>query len=113
MVGVLKTPIHQSYVKYGREGRYIEMERLRAVEAYVDGGWQWRRFAAGALLALAMDALAFFFDLPPGYAQGSIFFFVVFVESWIWIMRWRTNLSLEVLDDLSERYGDRLAGSRA
>lgn len=113
MVRVLKTPIHQSYVKYGREGRYVDMERLRAVEGYVDGGWQWWRFAVGWLVALAMDGLAFFFDLPAAYAQGSIFFFVVFVEGWIWIMRSRTKLALRVLDDFSDRYGEKLAGGRA
>ena len=113
MVRVLKTPIHQSYVKYGRAGQYIEMERLRAAEGYVDGRWQWWRFAAGALLVLAMDGLAFFSDIEPGYAQGSIFFFVVFVEGWIWIMRAKAKLSLKVLDDLSDRYGEKLAGSRA
>jgi uncharacterized membrane protein len=112
MVGVLKTPIHQSYVKYGRAKEYVEMEKLRAVERYLTGNWQWWRFAAGAILAVAMDALSFF-DLGQGFAQGSIFFFVVFVESWMWIMRAKTKISLRALDDLSERYGEKLTGSEA
>jgi hypothetical protein len=65
----------------------------------------------GAALALAMDALVFFIDLPEGYAHGSILFFVVVVEAWIWWMRSRTKVSLNVLEDLSERYGDKLAAS--
>lgn len=59
-----------------------------------------------------MDALSFF-DLGQGFAQGSIFFFVVFVESWIWIMRAKTKISLRALDDLSERYGEKLTASAA
>ena len=112
MAGVLKTPIHQSYVKYGRAKEYVEMEKLRAVERYLTGRWQWWRFVAGAILAVAMDALSFL-DLRPGFAQGSIFFFVVFVESWMWIMRAKTKVSLRALDDLTERYGEKLAGSAA
>jgi uncharacterized membrane protein len=112
MVRALKTPIHQSYVKYGQDKQYVEMEKLRVVERYVAGRWQWWRFAAGAILAAAMDALSFF-DLGQGFAQGSIFFFVVFVESWMWIMRAKTKVALRALDDLSERYGEKLAGSAA
>jgi hypothetical protein len=112
MVGALKTPIHQSYVKYGRAKQYVAMEKLRAVERYITGRWQWWRFAAGAVLAVAMDVLSFF-PLGRGYAEASIFFFVVFMESWIWIMRSRTRLSLRVLDGLTERYGEKLAQSGA
>jgi hypothetical protein len=112
MAAVLKSPIHQSYVKYGRAKEYVEMEKLRAAERYLTGKWQWWRFAAGAILAVAMDALSFF-DLGPGFAQGSICFCVVFVESWIWIMRAKKKISLRALDDLSERYGEKLTGSAA
>jgi hypothetical protein len=112
MVRMLKTPLHQSYVTYGRAKQYVEMEKLRAVERYITGEWQWWRFAIGAVLAAAMNVFAFV-ELRPGYAEASIFFFVVFVESWMWLMRVRTKLSLRVLDDLSERYGEKLAGSAA
>jgi hypothetical protein len=111
MVHVLKPPIHHSYTAYGRAGRYIDMERVRVAERYIDGRWQWWRFAVGAVLIVVMDLLAFFLDLPPGYAHGTIFFFVVFVEAWIWLMRWRAKVALNVLEDLSERYGDKLAAS--
>jgi hypothetical protein len=111
MVGVLKGSIHQSYVNYGRSRRYIDMEKVRVAERYIDGNWQWWRFGVGAVLALAMDALVFFVDLPEGYAHGSILFFVVVVEAWIWWMRSRTKVSLNVLEDLSERYGEKLAVS--
>jgi hypothetical protein len=113
MVRALKAAIRQSYVKYGKAGEYIDMERVRVVELYVDGRWQWWRFAVGGALVLGLDALVFFADLPPAYAQGAIFFFVMFVEAWIWIMRARTKLALSVLNDLSERYGEKLAASRA
>ncbi|MGH7770162.1 MAG: hypothetical protein ACREQP_22145, partial [Candidatus Binatia bacterium] len=108
MVGALKTPIRQSYVKYGRAKQYVEMEKLRAVEHYATGRWQWWRFAAGALLAAAMNVFAFV-EVGPGYAEASIFFFVIFVEAWIWIMRQKTKLALRVLDDLTDHYGDKLA----
>lgn len=111
MVGVLQGPIRQSYASYGRTARYIDIEKVRVVERYIDGTWQWWRFGVGAALALAMDALAFFVDVPEGYAHGTIFFFVIFVEGWIWLMRWRTKVSLKVLEDLNERYGDKLAVS--
>lgn len=111
MVGVLKASIAQSYMNYGRSDRYIDMEKVRVAERYVDGNWQRWRFGVGAALALVMDALAFFVDLPEGYAHGSIFLFVVFVEAWIWLMRARAKVSLKVLDDLSERYGDKLAAT--
>jgi hypothetical protein len=112
MVGALKTPLHQSYVKYGRAKEYVEMERLRAVERYVTGPWQWWRFGLGAVLAAAMNVFAFV-EPRPGYAEASIFIFVVFVEAWIWIMRLKTKIALRALDDLSERYGEKLAGSAA
>lgn len=111
MVGVLKAPIHHSYTSYGRAGRYIDMERVRVAERYIDGRWQWWRFSVGAALIVVMDALAFFLDVPDGYKHGSIFFFVVFVEAWIWAMRWRAKVALNVLEDLSERYGEKLAAS--
>jgi hypothetical protein len=88
------------------------MEKLRAVERYVTGRWQWWRFGAGFILAAAMNVLSYF-DLGRGYAEASIFFFVVFLESWIWIMRSRTRLSLRVLDQLTDRYGEKLAQSGA
>jgi len=109
MVGVLKGSIHQSYSSYGRSRRYIDMEKVRVVERYIDGKWQWWRFGVGATLALAMDALVFYIDLPEGYAHGAILFFVVVVEAWIWLMRSRTKVSPNVLEDLTERYGDKLA----
>lgn len=110
MVGALKTPIRQSYVKYGRAKQYVAMEKLRAVERYITGRWQWWRFGAGFILAAAMNVLSYF-DLGSGYVEASIFFFVVFLESWIWIMRSRTRLSLRVLDELADRYGEKLAQS--
>ena len=111
MVGVLKGSIQHSYMSYGRAAAYIDMEKVRVVERYIDGSWQWWRFGVGAVLALAMDALVFFVDVPEGYAHGSILFFVVVVEAWIWWMRSRTKVSLNVLEDLSERYGEKLAAS--
>ncbi len=113
MVGVLKGAIRQSASHYGRTREYIDLEKLRIIERYVDGRWQWWRFAVGGALVLALVALVFFAHVPEAYAQGAIFFFVVFVEAWIWIMRARTKLSLNVLEDLSERYGDKLAARLA
>ncbi|HEY3302778.1 MAG TPA: hypothetical protein VGL70_04480 [Candidatus Binatia bacterium] len=57
-----------------------------------------------------MDVFAFFHPVY-GYAEASIFFFVIFVESWIWIMRARTRLALRVLDELTDRYGEKIAQS--
>ena len=107
LVRLLAKPIRESRALYEREGRYIELERLRIAENYIAGNWQWWRFAIGAVLAIVMNGLAWF-DLSRGYAAASIFAFVISVEAWIWLMRLRRKLALKALEEFGERYGEKL-----
>lgn len=107
LMRLLATPIRESRALYEREGRYIELERLRVAENYIAGNWQRWRFAIGALLAIVMNGLAWF-DLSHGYAAASIFVFVTSVEAWMWLMRLRRKLALEALEEFGERYGEKL-----
>ena len=107
LVRLLATPIRESHTLYEREGRYIELERLRVAENYIAGNWQRWRFAIGALLAIVMNGLAWF-DFGRGYAAASIFVFVISVEAWMWLMRLRRKLALKALEEFGERYGEKL-----
>ena len=85
MVGVLKGSVHGSYASYGRSRRYIDMEKVRVVERYIDGQWQWWRFGLGAALvlfskeeaesgkgqAVAKSAPAVAAEAPPGGNVGE------------------------------------------
>jgi hypothetical protein len=105
---MLEPPIRESIARCERGNRYIELEKVRIVEQYILGRWQWWRFGAGAVLAVGMNILAWK-ELSLGYAAFSIFAFVAIVESWIWLMRSRGKYGLRLLEDLSDRYGEKLA----
>lgn len=110
LVRMLEPPIRESVAQCERENRYIELEKVRIVEHYILGEWQWWRFGIGTLLAIAMNLLAWR-GVSIGYAAGSIFAFVVIVESWMWLMRWRGKYGIQLLEDLNQRYREKLASA--
>jgi hypothetical protein len=105
LVNLLKTTINKSRATYRRNKEYIGLEKLNVVQRYISGQWQWWRFGLGAVLIIAVDVFAFMdvIDIEMG-----LVFFVGFVESWIWMERARTNVSLRILDDLHEKYGNKM-----
>jgi hypothetical protein len=99
------------------------LAQLDVVAGYMNGFWQWARFAVGLLVVAAMVAICFSdtVRLWMGTALGSFFSmstesvatrlptltFVLFVglmEGWIWIQRARVAVSLKLLEELSVKY---------
>lgn len=114
--------VHMTLLLVG--GDFFERERLRAVEEYISGNWQWHRFLAMGLIALIGDVICFFpavrmtissmiasvdfglkgavvSQLLPAFVFVS---FLVLAEGWIWAIRIKARLSLSLISDLKGRY---------
>lgn len=109
---------------YRGERDYFGLERLRVIEGYIGGDWQWRRFAVMAGMMLIASVLVAFSPLRTSLADllnrlypslpaekvsplltaAFLAIFVLVAEGWIWIMRIRTRLSLQLLAVLDSRY---------
>lgn len=96
-------------------GHHLELARLHIVRDYLSGSWQWWRFCIGAVLIICINVLANT-NVPNDIKAAtnvlsaefvmvfSIFLFVAVVELWIWVMRIKRRISLNLLDDLGETY---------
>jgi hypothetical protein len=97
---------HHDGVKTFAHGTHNLVRFIEILLPVIVGGLELRELS----LRSRWTSLPFFHPVY-GYAEASIFFFVIFVESWIWIMRARTRLALRVLDELTDRYGEKIAQS--
>jgi hypothetical protein len=103
---------------------YFSIERLRCVEHYICGRWQWNRFASMGIVLIILNAVTFLpqlRQLASGYLGGLMapleanliymllpdalfILFVVVAEGWMWNMRLKTAYQLDIANDLEERY---------
>jgi hypothetical protein len=101
---------------YNSENKNFRNEYLRImVEDYLKGCWQYWRFGVGIFMLIIINILVFTnFSLliSSGLnlksaelvkAIGFIIFITVF-EGWIWYMRLRRSVSLNLIDKLDEEY---------
>jgi hypothetical protein len=93
---------------------YGEVACLQIWNRYMDGRWQWYRFLAGALLIIAINAMAFS-GLHDVFLAGlrmtlemlmtiGIMLFIGVMESWIWVMRIKTRYGIEAIREVSNEY---------
>ena len=113
---IVGSMIASSEVTYRENQDYFGLEKLKIVENYICGRWQWWRFIFGGILCLAMIVLAispqenYFIPVANiSVSQSfihsmSIFLFVTLMETWIWVVRIKSRVSIDVLDDFRNRY---------
>ena len=114
--------IHASELQY-KDKDFAELERLHVVKDYIAGNWQWHRFVVMCLLVVIVDLICFTSapkviesithsfanTLPSGLVSSllpnlSLILFVLVAETWIWIMRARTQAFLNVIFALKQKY---------
>lgn len=119
---------------YHEEEDWFAKERLAAFSSYIAGEWQWQRFLAMGAVLVVLIMVTFVVSLRgfishslvaldgelPDTAQTSallapalFLLFTVVEESWIWIRRLRTDLTLSITSDLEEKYKIEPKASRA
>ncbi|MCP9626674.1 hypothetical protein NML43_06200 [Rhodopseudomonas palustris] len=133
LVKVLAKQGKDSADAYTRQGELFDLERLRIVRAQIQGSWKWWRLSLGMMIILAIDATAFLPAfrsllvtqiriLKPSMSISDaelflysmlVLVFVVTMEGWHYWIRLRTWISLDCIDDLSERYDLRRRRQRA
>lgn len=103
---------------YGKAREFFHVEQLRVVyELYLDGSWQVKRFAAGAVVALAAVVLRYAtttgqdFIQFRGHTLGTelaiallFLTYVVVMEVWIWRERIRMAARIGLINQLRESY---------
>jgi hypothetical protein len=109
---------------FRKEEDYFAVEKLNAVRAQIQGNWKWWRLIAGGLIVIFVDAFAFIDpfrtlivtsvqSIKPGISSDeaaqfsfSIFVvaFVVVMEVWHYVLRLKTKISINLIDQLSEKY---------
>jgi hypothetical protein len=113
---VIRPIVSASREIYAAEGDVIGAERLGIVERRICGRWKWWRNCAGGLVIAVLGVIAFFkqdaqtllgFDAVVSWELiqvMAITLYVLVMEVWIWAERFRAKISLQLLDDLGERY---------
>ncbi len=113
---------------YREEENHFGLEKIHVFNRYIDGRWQWHRFACGSAYLLLLDVMLVLVltthvfgvavDPQPESASAglgasgperitlAVLFagFVIGVEGWIWIERLRTKFALSSIDGMSHRY---------
>lgn len=91
---ILKSPIEESYRIFGDRGKIASEYRLKFVEEYFTGTWQFWRFGAGFAFLIILVTLSFYTtnELIPSL---TFFCFVLFVESWMYLERFILHTSLK------------------
>lgn len=107
--------IRTSYSTYKQEGAYFFVEKVRQLERYLEGRWQWYRFAAG-LVGVIIVNLVVFSSLGDRVASGiallsrdsfaslTILLFVLIFEAWVWYFRIKRRIGIQTIEYLEESY---------
>jgi hypothetical protein len=101
--------------RYSQDSRYLDLAKLATVREYIEGAWQWWRFAFGGALVAGLAGFSLFGaramarQSPPSLPflpVDAIWFLllVLVVESWMWYKRFATLLRLACFDDLGREY---------
>jgi len=116
LVGFLGPPIQTSRKYYENKLDYVELERLNIVVDEVAGSWKWWRNIMGLALIVAMLGLVYYEPKMDTVSIGglqvswqllqalSILVWVVAMEAWIWYIRIRARISLNILQNLRSKY---------
>lgn len=109
---------------YKDAGRYFALEALKVVSYQIQGKWRWWRIAASVPFVILIDVFAFSNTvqsyltnvtlslIPHMYADDAksvisgtlVFSIIVVTEMWQWVMRMKTLVSLDFIDEMSGKY---------
>jgi hypothetical protein len=106
---LIKHAITNSRKEYADRKDYNSLVKLKVVETYMTGRWQWYRFgyaiiAIGIIMAMSFSHLpqvlnSLYPDISPGtYVALSVLLYVITVEGWIWAMRIWTKIARGTVD---------------
>ncbi len=96
---------------------YISLEYLRTIyDDYLCGVWQWKRFATGGIIISLIAILAIYPGPPRSVIEiiqpvqpntliaSLLLLFVLVMESWIWMRRFRVKNNIALLGDIQGKY---------
>lgn len=115
VIKLTRSAIEASRARYEAVQAYFHVERLRHLDAYLHGRWQWYRFASGLVVMCALSVVVLG-DFAPQLANRlprlspdslislAILIFVVVFEGWIWGFRVKRRTGIGALDALEYSY---------
>ncbi len=107
---LLRVPFENSRATYERLKDYTALEKLGTVKDLIVGTWHWWRFTVGGILIVVLIGLTFS-DITnkiasytgvfsrASFLSFAILVFIVFYESWHWVERIRSKISIHVIDN--------------
>jgi hypothetical protein len=124
LIWYLGPSVRKTELAYQESSDFLSLEILHVVVHQIQGNWKWWRLIVSLPTAGLICAFAFLVPirlsfleainyLVPGLSANSataivasllVIFWVLAVETWHWIIRVRTKISIEFLYQLSERY---------
>jgi hypothetical protein len=116
LVSFLRPMIQLAREEYRRSSDEIGLEQVQLVEHQICGTWKWWRAIVGVIGIFIMLALALAMspetsvkagpvELPWGFVQAvSILLWVLIMESWLWYVRIVTNVGVDTLENLRDKY---------
>lgn len=111
---ILKDIFNDSRREYQKINSFSLFEKLDIVQNYSEGNWQLIRFIVGLIMIIIIILLAFtplsllvskYLKISSEVIDAfSIFLYVIFMETVIWIMRIKMKVSLSVIEKIDKRY---------
>lgn len=111
---ILKNMFNDSQKEYQKINSFSLLEKLYIVQNYSEGNWQWIRFIIGLMLIIIVILLAFtplsllfskYLKISSEVIDAfSVFLYVIFMETSIWIMRVKMKVSLSVIEKIDKKY---------
>lgn len=91
---------------YAQENNYVGLLKTELFDGYIMGSWQVHRFLVGGLYLAVLDGGFWLAGLERHSLWMSVLVagFVIAIEGWIWLMRYKLDFSLSCIDDISARY---------
>lgn len=96
-----------------------KLDQLAFVRVYLTGRWQRARFVTGFLLLLVVNSavqtgVSSRLAAQFGFAEDAVLAFAVaiflaIVEGWVWMMRLRTRIAIDTIEQLHHRYREQPA----
>ena len=115
---ILKNIFDDSQKEYQKINSFSLFEKLDIVQNYSEGNWQWIRFIIGLILIIIVILLAFtplsllvskYLKISSEVIDAfSVFLYVIFMETSIWIMRIKMKVSLSVIEKIDKKYDVKL-----
>jgi hypothetical protein len=124
LIWYMKPAVDKSEEAYRSKGDWFAIEKLNVVVNQIEGNWKWWRLCVGIPIVLILDAFAFngtvntlltsvsrsvipnisYDDASFLCASILVMAFVVAVETWHWVIRINTIVSIRLLENLGAKF---------